>query len=84
MPRLAYLFTTFPKLSEQFFMREVLELRTQGVDLEVFSMIGGRPHSEAGPVREMGVQGWVCLLFELLYWSVCRAGEWFGESCVGC
>ena len=46
--RVAYLFTTFPKLSERFFLREVQELRKQGMELEVYSMIGGIDHEEGG------------------------------------
>lgn len=68
MGKVAYLFTTFPKLSERFFLREVEALRAQGFDFDLYSLIGGRSESSAGPVGEMGLWGWLCLPFEILYW----------------
>lgn len=66
--KIAYIFTTFPKLSEQFFLREVLELQRQGVELELCSVFGGADESEAGPVTRMHFVDWLQLIFELLYW----------------
>lgn len=74
MARVAYLFTTFPKLSERFFLREVLELQLQGLDLDIYSMIGGEPSSEAGPVAEMNWVAWLLLPFRLLYWMIQKPG----------
>ena len=70
--RIAYIFTTFPKLSEQFFLREVLELQRQGLDLDIYSMIGGRTASDAGPVCCMRWVDWFRFVFELLYWLCVR------------
>jgi glycosyltransferase involved in cell wall biosynthesis len=70
--RVAYIFTTFPKLSEQFFMREVIELRRQGLSLDIYSMIGGQSVSEAGPVRCMSWVDWLCFVLELFYWLSVR------------
>jgi glycosyltransferase involved in cell wall biosynthesis len=71
--RLAYIFTTFPKLSEQFLLREVLELQRQGVAVDVYSIIGGgSDQSEAGPVRRMRFKDWVCLMIEVPYWLLHR------------
>lgn len=72
MPRIAYLFTTFPKLSEQFFLREVLALQQQGVAIELYSMIGGQSESEAGPVTEMTLRAWFCVIPELIYWWIVK------------
>lgn len=66
--RIAYIFTTFPKLSEQFFMREVVELQRQGVDLAIYSMLGGRADSAAGPVVCFSWRDWICVGVELVYW----------------
>jgi colanic acid/amylovoran biosynthesis glycosyltransferase len=66
--RIAYIFTTFPKLSEQFFLREVIELQRQGLALDIYSMLGGHADSEAGPVRCMTWLDWFWFIFELLYW----------------
>lgn len=70
--RIAYIFTTFPKLSEQFFLREVVELQRQGLSLDIYSMIGGHDDSEAGPVCCMSWLDWLCFVLELLYWLIVR------------
>lgn len=70
--RIAYIFTTFPKLSEQFYLREVLELQRQGVELELYSVFGGADESEAGPVTRMHFADWMQLAVELLYWLLRR------------
>ena len=70
--RIAYIFTTFPKLSEQFFLREVVELQRQGLALDIYSMIGGHKDSEAGPVCCMSWLDWLCFVLELLYWLIVR------------
>jgi glycosyltransferase involved in cell wall biosynthesis len=76
--RIAYIFTTFPKLSEQFFLREVLELKRQGVTLELYSVFGGSDESAAGPVNRMHFADWVLLPIELLYWLFRRPQVLFG------
>ncbi len=75
--RIAYLCTTFPKLSERFFLREVRALRAQGLDFDVYSMIGGVDVPEAGEVRHF--RGWdgVVLIRELLYWLWRKPGAIF-------
>jgi glycosyltransferase involved in cell wall biosynthesis len=99
MSRVAYLFTTFPKLSEQFFLREVLELQKQGVAIDLYSIVGGQDESEAGPVVQMNAWAWVCLAPELIYWLLrkptalgsivriffTRYGSWtnLGENLIG-
>ncbi|MEM8868105.1 MAG: glycosyltransferase [Verrucomicrobiota bacterium] len=72
MARIAYIFTTFPKLSEQFFMREVLELQKQGIEMDIYSLIDGDKISEAGPVTEMDARAWWLLILDLLYWLLRR------------
>ncbi len=70
MGKIAYFFTTFPKLSERFFLREVVSLKNQGIDLDIFSMLGGALISEAGPVLCMRWLDWLWLPVELLFWSL--------------
>jgi glycosyltransferase involved in cell wall biosynthesis len=70
--RIAYIFTTFPKLSERFFLREVVELQRQGLELDLYSMFGGADTSEAGPVTRMRAVDWLWLIVELVYWVIQR------------
>lgn len=70
--RIAYIFTTFPKLSERFFLREVQMLRSRGMDLDVYSMIGGQPIPEAGPVIHFRWLDWCLLWIELAVWLVAQ------------
>lgn len=79
--KIAYIFTTFPKLSEQFFLREVLELQRQGVELQLYSVFGGLDESEAGPVTRMHFSDWLCLFVELLYWLFRRPRVVLGTVC---
>lgn len=72
--RIAYLFTTFPKLSERFFLREVAALRARGLELEVYSMIGGEAVAEAGAVRHFRALDWLMLVPELAGWLLRRPG----------
>ena len=70
--RIAYIFTTFPKLSERFFLREVVELRRQGLEFDLYSIIGGADESEAGPVTRMRWTDWLIVWAELLYWFLAK------------
>lgn len=70
--RVAYLFTSFPKLSERFFLREVVALKRQGLSLSIYSMIGGSADSEAGPVRCFSPIDWLRIIPEGLYWMWVR------------
>ena len=72
MAKVAYLFTTFPKLSERFFLREVEALRADGFGFDIYSFIGGQARSSAGKVGQMGFWGWLCFPIELLYWLFVR------------
>ncbi|MEM7791208.1 MAG: glycosyltransferase [Verrucomicrobiota bacterium] len=53
-------------------MREVLELQRKGLKIDLYSLVGGAPDSEAGPVIEMNALSWICFVFELLYWLLNR------------
>ena len=70
--RVAYLFTSFPKLSERFFLREVVALKRLGLSLSIYSMIGGSADSEAGPVRRFSPIDWLRIIPESLYWMWVR------------
>lgn len=75
--RIAYLCTTFPKLSERFFLREVRALRAQGLDFDVYSMIGGVDVPEAGAVRHFRLWDGVVLIRESLVWLWRKPGAIF-------
>jgi glycosyltransferase involved in cell wall biosynthesis len=47
---IAYLFTTFPKPTETFLQREVVALRSLGVEMRLYSMWGGEPSFRGLPV----------------------------------
>ena len=54
--------------AERFFLREVIELKRQGLSLSIYSMIGGSADSEAGPVRCFSLMDWLRIIPESLYW----------------
>lgn len=70
--QLAYLFTTFPKLSERFLQRELEGLAHHtNLRIGIHSMIGGSgDRFESYPLRHFGLRDWLalpyCLLRELL------------------
>jgi glycosyltransferase involved in cell wall biosynthesis len=56
--RLALIYTTFPKRPETFLQREAVALIGQGVDVEFFSIFGGRvSHFHGKPVHRLGIAG---------------------------
>lgn len=40
--RIAYLFTTFPRVSETFLQREVMLMAEQGIELKLYTLMGGQ------------------------------------------
>ena len=40
-PVIAYLFTTFPQSTETFLQREIIAMKTHGVNLRLYSLWGG-------------------------------------------
>ncbi|MGJ3242014.1 MAG: glycosyltransferase family 4 protein [Opitutales bacterium] len=69
-PRIVYLFTTFPKLSETFLQREIRALREEPLDLEIHSIYGGDPTFEGQVVHRFPMASLITLVFWLPYWLV--------------
>jgi glycosyltransferase involved in cell wall biosynthesis len=84
-PRIVYLFTTFPKLSETFLQREIRALRQEPIELEIHSIYGGEPDFEGHPVRCFRMAGLVSLILWIPYWllrrprAFCRLIGWLGR-----
>ncbi len=58
-PRLAYIPSRFPLLTETFILREICEMRRRGWDLHILPLIVERPsiaHSEAGALSDLVVE----------------------------
>ena len=69
-PRIDYLFTTFPLLSETFYQREVRALRRAGVELRIFSLWGGEPDFEGLPVQRFNKWLLPSLIWWIPYWCL--------------
>ncbi len=59
--KIAYLFTTFPELSERFLQREIEAMRELGVELEIFSLFRGGGDFRGVPVRRFRWWEWAGL-----------------------
>lgn len=66
--RLAYLFTTFPEISETFLQREVRAMRLRPVDFTLHSLWGGADAWEGLPVARFHLGELATLLWWLPYW----------------
>jgi glycosyltransferase involved in cell wall biosynthesis len=66
--KLAYIFTTFPKLTETFLQREIRAMRRLPVELELFSLWGGEAQFEGLAVRRFSKVKLLTLLWWLPYW----------------
>ncbi|MHB8874311.1 MAG: glycosyltransferase [Myxococcaceae bacterium] len=73
-PKIAYLMSWFPAVTETFILYEILELQARGIDVEIHPLLGARP-GPAHPGSEALVRGahyhrlfsWELLLANL-YW----------------
>lgn len=63
--RIAYLFTTFPVLSETFLQREIRAMRELPIELEIYSLHGGQDEFEGLPVRCFRKRELIALLWKL-------------------
>lgn len=52
---IAYLYTTFPKSTETFMQREIIAMRARGVNLRIYSLIGGGGRFEGIPVTRFSL-----------------------------
>jgi len=71
-PVIAYLFTTFPKPTETFLQREVTALIGLGVELKLYSMLGGGGVFEGRPVVTFSNRKLLSLLWWLPWLALCR------------
>ena len=69
----AYLFTTFPKLSETFLQREVAAMQARGVNLRLYSLWGGGGTFRGLPVHTLP-RGW--FFVALLWWIPCESARY--------
>ena len=72
--KIAYLFTTFPKLSETFLQREIRAIRRYcpSVSLEIYSLWGGKSHWEGLSIKKFPKRRLFSLLWHLPYWMLKR------------
>lgn len=77
----AYLFTTFPKTSETFLQREVRAVRSQGIDVRLFSFWGGGGSFEGLPVASfpkwrlatlLWIIPWAAVRYPGVFWTLVR------------
>lgn len=85
MTRIAYIVTRFPKLSETFVFREVLELRKQGAEVDCFSIHRPLPEplpAEAQQLREETTYLWpprpARFLAALVKFAATKPAKFFG------
>lgn len=65
---IAYLATTFPKLSETFVQRELKGLLKAGLDIRIHSIWGGDTHFDEYPVAKFSMWELVGIPVWLIYW----------------
>lgn len=71
-PRIALLFTTFPKTSEAFLQRDVASLLSQGADLRLYSLFGGGGTFLGRPVRRFNLWRLAPLILLTIPWNCLR------------
>lgn len=69
-PRICYLYTTFPLVSETFLQREMRVMRTHPAHLRLYSIWGGKPEFEGQGVECFSLWELAKLLYWLPYWTV--------------
>ena len=83
-PRICYLYTTFPLVSETFLQREMRVIRSKAVDLELHTIWGGKTSFEGQPVRRFYLWELIKLVYWLPYWIVKKptAVGWFFKGLI--
>ena len=69
-PRVVFLFTSFPVLSETFLQREMRVLQRSGLPMERVSLWGGEKEWDGLPVETNGLLAALASFFWLPYWLV--------------
>jgi len=71
-PRVLYLFTTFPLVSETFLQREIRVMWDKVADLSLHTIWGGEKEFEGLPVHRFRMVELILVLYWLPYWSIRR------------
>ena len=71
-PKVALLFTTFPKTSESFLQRDVAALIDHGIDLRLYSLFGGGGEFCGRPVQRFSLWRLVPLFLFTIPWNCLR------------
>ncbi len=76
--RVAYLFTTFPLLSETPYQRELRALNETTVELEIYSLWGGGIEFEGRPIQHFNKWRIITILWLLPFWVVRKPHAFLG------
>lgn len=72
--KVAYVFTTFPVLTETTFQREIRILKTKDIELEIYSLWGGQKKFENLPITRFQKFKLIFLCWWLPYWITKKPG----------
>lgn len=70
--KIAYLFTTFPVLSETFLQREITALSKTDIDFSIYSIWLGQDNFQGKPVQLFSFGKLIQVLWMLPYWTIRR------------
>ncbi len=82
--KIAYLFTTFPVLTETTFQREIRILKTKNIELLIYSLWGGEKEFENLPIIRFRKFKLIFLFWWFPYWMAKKPGVFrklWGEVC---
>jgi len=82
LPRICYIYTTFPIVSETFLQREMRVIREQSAELRLYTIWGGKSSFEGQPVHRFRMWELILLIFWLPYWILKKpdAIGWFWKG----
>jgi colanic acid/amylovoran biosynthesis glycosyltransferase len=69
-PRICYLYTTFPLMSETFLQREMRVMRLQPAQLRLYTIWGGKEQFEGQPVHRFRMWELLSVVYWLPYWWI--------------
>ena len=81
-PRICYLYTTFPIVSETFLQREMRVMREQNAELRLHTIWGGKSAFEGQKVNRFRLIELVTLLYWWPYWAIKKPNAvwWFWKG----
>ena len=74
--KVAFLFTTFPVLTETFLQRQIRVLQTMPVDLSLYSLWGGAKLFDGSKVWRYPKWRMLALPWSIAYWVIRKPGAW--------